>query len=250
MWVGYRTRDAELVEFLALARPSAFPPLRRFGPHGDGGYLMPDDITGVGACISPGVSTESRFDLEIANLGIDVHMADASVDGPSLQHERFHFQKLFLGTHRDHETTTIDDLCKPIAGTSDLLLQMDIEGAEYGVIDSMSDELLQRFRIMVIEFHRVHQIFDSLCIDRLMSCFRKLRLHHDVVHIHPNNYYPAVSLGSFSVPPLLEITFYRRDRPAPLKPPPGLTYPHPLDADCVSKNPSIVLPTCWRPLTA
>lgn len=60
--------------------------LWRFGPHGDGGYLMPNDLDGVVGCLSPGVSFECGFDTAIAERGIDVFMADASVAGPAQPH--------------------------------------------------------------------------------------------------------------------------------------------------------------------
>jgi methyltransferase FkbM-like protein len=125
--------------------------LRRIGPAGDGGYLLPDDFAGVGACISPGESCECGFDLEMAEMGMDVIMADASVSGPPMRHPRFQFQGKFLDVRSSEHTTTIDDLCKDTE--SDLVLQMDIEGAEHAVILTMSDSLLKRFRIAVIEFH-------------------------------------------------------------------------------------------------
>ena len=54
--------------------------LVRFGPMGDGGYLLPDDIGGIGACFSPGVSSISGFEKQCAELGIPVYLADASVE--------------------------------------------------------------------------------------------------------------------------------------------------------------------------
>ena len=41
-----------------------------------------------------------------------------------------------------------------------LLLQMDIEGAEFCVLLSTPTETLKRFRIMIIEFHLFHKIAD------------------------------------------------------------------------------------------
>lgn len=36
--------------------------LIRLGPNGDGGYLVPDDLTGIEACFSPGVCATSEFE--------------------------------------------------------------------------------------------------------------------------------------------------------------------------------------------
>jgi hypothetical protein len=37
-------------------------PLIRVGAHGDGGYLVPDDLDGIAACFSPGVVGRARSD--------------------------------------------------------------------------------------------------------------------------------------------------------------------------------------------
>ena len=40
--------------------------LIRIGPDSDGGYLVPDDLDGIRHAFSPGVSTESGFEAELA----------------------------------------------------------------------------------------------------------------------------------------------------------------------------------------
>jgi len=225
---------------MAISRP-----LRRFGPGTDGGYLMPDDLDGVSASISPGVSTEVGFDLEIADRGIDVHLADASVLGPPMQHERFHFTKKFLDTYNSDTTITLDDYCKAIGGSDDLILQMDIEGAEYRVLGSASDEILSRFRMMVIEFHDLDCLFSRDGFPTINSIFRRLLRTHYVVHIHPCNFtVTSIKAGGLEIPPVMEFTFYRKDRDRFEAR--ELQFPHPLDVDCHPANPTLVLPKCWR----
>src|SRR5215213_6077682 len=142
IWVERKTPTADVAAVISDLMPVAnHKGLKRFGPIGDGGYLMPDDLDGVAACISPGVSTVVGFDHEIADRGIDVHMADASVAGPPVEHERFHFTRKFFDTYNSETTITIDDFCRNVSSDSDLILQMDIEGAEYLVLTSASDEL-------------------------------------------------------------------------------------------------------------
>ena len=50
------------------------------GPDGDGGYLVPDDLEGIVACFSPGVSNVAGFEKDCALKGMKVFMADASVE--------------------------------------------------------------------------------------------------------------------------------------------------------------------------
>lgn len=248
LWIEQATPVAELRSLIARLGPQDNSHgLIRIGPSGDGGYLVPDDLDGVVGLVSPGVSMECRFDREIAERGIDVYMADASVDGPNISHPRFHFEKKFLGHLVDDLYTTVEALCAKIPQDdgNDLIMQMDIEGAEYCVIHSMSSDLLKRFRIIVVEFHDLNQLFSKYSFHFMKVAFEKLLEHHFVVHIHPNNSKPVVNAGGIEIPPLMEFTFYRKDR-AQFSPRAGQDFPHQLDADCDSEKPAIVLPMCWR----
>jgi len=248
-WVGTSSRFADVSALIADLRPLGHEPgLKRFGPPGDGGYLMPDDLDGVNACVSPGISTEVGFDLDVAERGIDVYMADASVPGPPFDHERFHFTRKFLDTYNSETTVTINDFCDDIPGDGDLILQMDIEGAEFRVLTSASEDTLTRFRIMAIEFHDLENLFSNVGFREMNAVFRRLLRTHAVVHIHPNNTLNAVKCGDLTVPKLLEFTFYRRDRLRPSTQP--LQFPHHLDAQCYPNAPPLVLPTCWQPQVA
>jgi hypothetical protein len=246
VWTEKSTPIADVAALITDLRPvKNSMGLQRFGPLGDGGYLMPDDLDGVVACISPGVSTEAGFDREIAERGIDVYLADASISRIPIFHKRFHFLQKFFDAYNSENTIMIDDYCSAVSGDGDLILQMDIEGAEYRVLTSASDNLLHRFRIMVIEFHDMGHLFSRAAFREMSSVFRKLRRTHEVVHIHPNNVATSLKIGALDIPLLLEFTFYRKDRDSFEQ---GTAqFPHPLDFDNVPGNASLVLPRCWRP---
>jgi Methyltransferase FkbM domain len=249
VWIERATRHEAILGFLADVRPvHSSVPLKRFGGPSDGGYLLPDDLEGIGACVSPGVSTECSFDKDIADLSIDVYMADSSVQGPPIEHDRFHFSKLFIDTFNSPTSTTIDDFCKGLAPGSDLLLEMDIEGAEYRVLSAISEELLSRFRILAIEFHHLDCLFSPFGFREISAVFRRLLQTHNIVHIHPNSKVPVVGHGSILLPPAMEFTFYRKDR-AEFDDRP-LSFPHPLDATNVEGVPDLILPECWYRPTA
>jgi hypothetical protein len=144
--------------------------LVRIGPEGDGGYLLANDFDNIGGCVSPGVAYECGFDTQIADMGIDVFMADASVDGPPANHQKFHFTKKYMDTYNSDGTVTLDSFVQPIAPGKDLLLQMDIESAEYRVLASTSTETLSRFRMMVVEFHDLGNLFNSVRLQPDRKC--------------------------------------------------------------------------------
>lgn len=225
--------------------------LIRLGPYQDGGYLIPDDFAGIQACFSPGVSTESRFEQACAQRGMDVFMIDGSISSPTLSHPLFRFESSFLSSVPSHDSVTLEDwVASSITeSTDDLLLQMDIEGAEWEVILSTPLCLLKRFRIIVIEFHGIAKLWNSDFFSLANKAFRKILHSHTCVHIHPNNCHPNSSIQSICrkglvLPDLLEMTFLRNDRFSYRAF--AQSFPHRLDCDNSPSCPKLVLPQCWR----
>lgn len=224
-------------------------PLIRIGPDGDGGYLVPDDLSGIHACYSPGVSSTIGFDLDCAARGMKVFLADASVEGLPQEHPSLAFTKKFLSCWQDDAHFTIDDWVRSTLSEGidyDLMLQMDIEGGEYQALSSMSDALLSRFRILVIEFHFLDHLWNPGFFFLVQPIFARILKSHYCVHLHPNNCCGYFARGGIEIPRIMEFTFLRKDRVAtPLCASSG--YPHPNDFDNTSSLP-LVLPQCWQHL--
>jgi hypothetical protein len=246
---GYRifraTEPASLSEFFKSIQPvSTNHDLIRIGGDSDGGYLVPDDLQGIEVCFSPGVSRIADFESDLAGRGIDCFMADYSVDAPPMDNSRFHFEKKFLGQTEDAKYTTLENWVERNAPNQrEFLLQMDIEGGEYPVIVDTGVETLRKFRILVIEFHKMESLYDQYGFDLIDVTFRKLLKDFDIVHIHPNNFAKPVALGEYQIPPFMEFTFLRKDRISSRQP--AMTFPHPLDRKNVLGNEDFPLPACW-----
>lgn len=239
------TTEKELKEFLKSLFPVKIDKeLIRVGARADGGYIIPDDLEGVDALFSPGVGSKQDFDFECAHNGMKVFMADASVDGPINHHDNFVFTKKFIGALDNEEYMSIEEWVKSsdLSGNSDLILQMDIEGYEYETIFSIPNDIMKRFRIVIIEFHQLEMLWNKFYFDRFKNVFNKLLQTHYVVHIHPNNCCKPITKGTISIPPVLEFTFIRKDRVSTQG---YITdFPHKLDVDCANKE-TLVLPSCW-----
>jgi hypothetical protein len=217
----------------------------RVGPDRDGGYLVPDDLAGIRHVFSPGVSTESGFEAALADRGMRVFLADYSVAGPAQSHSNFVFDKRFVGCTTDERYISLDDWHAAKLGNdadSELLLQMDIEGAEYETLLAASPRLLTRFRIMVVEFHWLPQLWNEPFFALASRLFEKLLTTHAVVHIHPNNCCGSVKSAGLEIPRIAEFTLLRRDRLRSSAY--RTTFPHPLDRPNVAKKPLQLAP-CW-----
>lgn len=234
-----------MAELLRRLRPlDSGLELIRLGPDGDGGYLVPNDLEGIDYGFSPGVSEESGFEAALADRGMRVFLADHSVDGPAVGHAGFVFDKRFIGGLSDDVYLTLEDWkCSHIGDYGgDLLLQMDIEGAELEALLAAPRTLLTQFRIMIVEFHALDELWNAPFFNVASRVFAKLLQTHGVVHIHPNNCCGAVTGGGLEIPRIAEFTLLRNDRFRQRKP--ATRFPHPLDRNNTGK-PTLPLAACW-----
>jgi hypothetical protein len=216
------------------------------GPKGDGGYLVPNDLDGIEACFSPGVGIISEFELDCLEYGIKVYMADKSVEKPNLNisEDKYDFIKKFVGCTNNDDFITMDHWVNSNCQSekSELLLQMDIEGGEYNSLINMTDSLMNRFRIMVIEFHSLQDLWNPHFFNLNKTVFDKILQTHICVHIHPNNCCGIDSRFGVEIPRVAEFTFIRKDRVGIKKF--EYSFPHKLDYDN-TKNKTISLPKNW-----
>lgn len=238
-------RVAELKSFMHSIRPfKTNIDMIRIGCHGDGGYLVPDDLAGIQSCFSAGVGNSAAFEAHLATFGIPSYMADYSVERPPLENKLFHFEKKYIGTIDNAQYMTMDSWVKKYSPklNNNLLLQMDIEGAEYEVIQDCSQSTLQLFRIIVIEFHNLAILTSAAGFYIVRSVFNKILTNFEVVHIHSNNYSDTISFKACEIPLTME-TFFRKDRISVKKP--VKKFPHPLDTPNSAHYNDIALPKCW-----
>lgn len=216
--------------------------LVRIGGDGDGAYLVPDDLDGIVACFSPGVSEEISFERDMIARGICTFQIDASIDDTPLKHPMNQFDPKFLGIVSDDTTITLDDWVTEKMGDQpgDLLLQMDIEGHEWLSLAQVSEATLNRFRIIVLELHGLDRVFDPFGATVLIPVINRLRQHFDFVHLHANNVVPIMTGRKYAVTPLVELTLLRKDRVQQRQP--ATQFPHPLDRDNLPHRAAVVVP--------
>jgi len=146
-------------------------------------------------------------------------MCDFSSDAESFNtpiiHDLQTFRKQWLDISQDSNSIALEswmDESEP--GDSDLILQMDIEGAEYRNLMATPLTHLKRFRIIVIELHDLNVVNKSSQDDCVRPLLRRLGELFICVHAHPNNCCGefADNNSGIQIPNVLELTFLRRDR--------------------------------------
>jgi FkbM family methyltransferase len=209
---------SEIALTLELLRPYKIDrPLVRIGPRSDGGYILPDDLNGITDCFSAGVGDSSEFEEALLKYGIQTHLLDGSVSGPANNHKATSFISKFLGRQTNREFISVYDWINLTSGeNSELLLKIDIEGSEYDVLESVRSKFLERFRIIIIEFHKTEVILNNNFRPKITEILRTLNKTHSCIHIHPNNNSRVLTIKngdrSITIPRVFEVTFYRNDR--------------------------------------
>lgn len=245
--IEFRTPREKIISLIQKLHPYIIDQeLIRLGPKGDGGYLTPDDLENIEACFSPGVDQISGFEEDCSKLGMQIYFADKSIDKPnlSLPQDKYHFLKKNIGCTNNIDFITMDQWVNSsrLAENSDLLLQIDIEGAEYFSLINMSDSLMKRFRILIIEFHSLQKLWNPNFYGLAEVVFDKILQTHICVHIHPNNITAIDNQLGVEIPRMAEFTFIRKDRTDFKNH--QFQFPHKLDYDNTKKK-HIVLPKIW-----
>jgi hypothetical protein len=238
-------KEEDFYKFLDLITSSQSQvPLIRVGGEGDGGYLVPDLLGEIDLCYSPGVGNTINFELDLLGMGIPSYLTDASIEKLPKEVAGLNFQSKHLGMWNSERFTTLSEWISITAPySSNLLLQMDIEGQEYGVLLTTAIEDLKRFKILVIEFHELNQTLNRNGMMLVYSTFAKVLKEFQIVHIHPNNAGDQFPIGNTYLHNILEVTFLRKDL---VKENTGsLILPHPLDQKNLPNLPEAQLDKMW-----
>ena len=223
--------------------------LIRVGAERDGGYLVPDDLEGIVACFSPGTDQVVEFEKYFFSQGVRCYLADASVSENPFQNPLVDFKKKYISGFSHGDFLSLEDwIVSSFPSLSgDMVLQIDIEGWEYQALSTCPLNLLEKFRIVIIEFHDFHRTVDRYFYrDLLAPVIAKLSSAFDPVHIHPNNASPEFSLHGYRCPQAFELTLHRKDRRC-IDPPVSsiMNLPHILDQDNVSSKRTLAISKDW-----
>lgn len=190
-------------------------PKRRLGQNADGGCVLADDLAAVSVVYSFGVGGEVSFEHDLAQAGKPIYLFDHTVPGPPHPHANFHFRPEGLGPcgdpaaqlyslqHQIHRNGH-DDL-------RDMLLKIDIEGAEYEVVGSLDAESLTRFRQIALEIHWLSRLNEPAFRQAFYIALSKINEYFVLFHVHGNNCAPLNIVDGFAVADVLELSYMRRD---------------------------------------
>lgn len=199
---------------------SASKPLKRFGNKGDGGYVMQDDLCESDVFISAGIANDVSWDFEVLNeSGSDlVIQIDPNIGpNPPQNDPRVIFIPKSLAVSNSSNSVTLENLVEKISPFKNIILKVDIEGAEWDILGELDVETLGRFREIVIEFHWLHSLLEPEIDKAKLEVFKKLNFQHRLIHLHANNWGSFKIIENRPIPDVIECT-YILDETKNLKP--------------------------------
>ena len=231
---GPRARRAAMEELFAELQPVKLHNCdwARFGEAHDGGYLLCRNLLqNVGSAYSYGISGYDGWGCAVSiALKVPVHQYDcfntrqpACAGGQPL----FHAECIGGERRTDADGRLFDSLQSHISRNGDagkqLVVKMDVEGAEWDSVLKTPDEVIERIDQMIFEFHGV-----ARGTHRYLEVVRKLKKHFHVANLHFNNYSCESAIEPFPAW-AYEVTLVSK-RLATVDPSGPAPIPNPLDA--------------------
>lgn len=219
--------------------------LTRVGNKNDGGYVMLDSFSSdcEKVAYSFGINDDVSWDDDMAKLGYQVYQYDHTIDRTPYDRPEFKFFRIGISEEKtpsdDGMLDTMEDLIKRNGHIrmDNMVLKMDVEGAEYGFIKYTSEDILKKFNQIVLECHSLNDVNKWGLISEAL---KKITEIFAVVHIHANNFSSVVFVEGVPYPDTLEITFINRKR-YKLRDNSNEKLPLDIDNPCDEKSDEIVL---------
>ena len=202
----------------------------RIGNKRDGGYVALKELCEkTGVVYSFGVGDDIGFELDFVDRFPqvrEIRLFDPTINYLPIVHPKFIFNRVGVG----RGLNALNTLCR--RETDNAMLKMDIEWNEWEVLQYASDETLQAYDQILIEFHIVKiddvvaenytayfQDFMTSVYDKInqrlfhmyLEIIRKLKRLFYIYHVHANNSLAKVCAGGHSFPPLIELSLVRKD---------------------------------------
>lgn len=195
----------------------------RLGNEADGGYIVLKEICErTDVLCSCGIGNDISFESDFVDRFSDTYglLFDHTIDEIPMKHKNLIFRKQKINS----TWNSFYEVPK------NSLLKMDIECDEWDVFSKMELATLMKFNQVVCEFHVIHvesrsglspyfhefyqNVLDKINADLFDMYYRvmeKLNSFFYIFHIHANNSLPMIAVGGYQFPPLLELSFVRKD---------------------------------------
>ena len=191
---------------------------KRIGKPYDGGYVVLELPGGYDAFISGGISNDISFEKAFLDLNSVPCLAfDGTIECLPEHDPRITFIRKNLGKE---ESETLSNLHRHMEPYSNLFMKIDIEGHEFRLFPTFSEEQMKKIKQLVVEIHTPGDIqlypdyfkgLSDITHDHMFTMLEKINRTHTLVHLHPNNGCKTHWLDGIILPNVFECTFVRND---------------------------------------
>ena len=179
------------------------------GHRRDGSYVMLDDFEKIKIAYSIGINKIIQFDKALADKGIEIYMYDHTIDKLPYENDKFHWKKIGLGGNVDktYNIQTLQDMIYKNGHLKEknMILKIDIEGAEWNSLNDASEEILSQFKYILIEYH-----FFKINHTLFYNVLKKIYKTHQAFYVNcvPNS--GIVFFGNNTICRQIEISYIIR----------------------------------------
>lgn len=184
-------------------------------PINSGGYIMLDDFKDKNIFYSFGIAADVSWDSYPAEvLDKKVYMYDHTIEALPYQNKNFIWKKQGIcGENemgKNEKLKALSEILRENGHDSenDMILKMDVEGAEWDVFSTFDADELKRFDQIALE---LHWFWDLNNKDRILKSLENLNRHHQIIHVHGNSFGIAVPMEGYNMPDIIEATWVRKE---------------------------------------
>ncbi len=199
-------------DFISILSPNKFNgDLKRFGDKGDGSYVLPRNlVTPKTYLISGGIADNNEFEIELAKKGVVGIQVDNSIIRAPKEHKNLVFKNATLGEKDGTNEISLENLISNAPSNKNLIVKLDIEGAEISAIQYLSKKSLNRIDCLVLELHNLSSLVQN---DRVLKSLIKLKNSGlSSVYLQANNGILDYIISGVLIPDNVEVTFVRKEK--------------------------------------
>ncbi len=191
--------------------PSSFTFIR-LGGMKDGGYIVPSIIEKTEILISVGFDNKCEFETNFLQLKKNAEVYIFEKEKINKKNNKKFVNKIkfinkAISSYTDRNYLSLNDFKKI---KKILSFQIDCEGDEYAIINNLDQKILSRTVVFVIEIHLSELINSTTGLKIINNFLDKLKLTHNVMHLHPNNSLRNYYINGISFPRNIEATFVHK----------------------------------------
>jgi hypothetical protein len=192
----------EKLKDILIPRKTKFEKIR-FGKNGDGGYIFAKTEPKGQPIFGFGVLNDISCEIALNSyFGGKVELFESEETSVHLP-DNFILHKKFVNGN---------DMSDIFKSDENIIIKMDIEGSEFGCLDSISHDEFEKVEQMVVEFHlnTSHLTKDMPIVgspEDLYRVIQKILKTHKIFHIHGNS---CCGVSEDGIPVVLELSFINK----------------------------------------